>query len=522
LQPVELDGNPELPIGATAVAVGRYGTEAAPLLSRGVLSARGRLEGIALQTDARVSPNFYGGPLIDLYGNVLGILIPAVGQAGAADATGWYDSGIAFAIPSEVIAAKLDRLKAGQDIHQGLVGIVPKSRDPIADGTEIAAVRKRSPAEAAGIEAGDEVLQIDGVPVRRHQQIKQVLGRFDAGDKVRLKLRRDGDEIDVQPTLAETIPPLQPQQLGIVVAERPGNGQDESSARIEIAAVVPGSPASQRLQIGDVIERIGETEISSADLLRQQLISAEPDQTLTLAIVRGDQAKKVAVTPRDIAGELRAELPDAWSGVSGEEDAAWEIEELKLPEAGNAAARIAPPAVTDRARLGLLILLLAPGESTPTAVLQDWAAPARRAGVAVCAVAPESAERWQPKELEVVAKFAAAMLKQAPIDPLAVAVAAPGAMDGEASAADSMALAVAISQSNTFFGAAVSSDTRAPAIRLRENRPTDSLQVLVPIESTIDSPRWTAALTKAGYPIIRGGKVTRDELLNWTRLLQAI
>lgn len=521
LMALALAGNPELPLGATTVAVGRYGTDAAPLISRGVLSARGRLDGIALQTDARISPAFYGGPLIDLYGNVLGILIPAVGQAGAADSTGWYDSGIAFAIPSEVIRDKLQRLKAGQDIHPGLIGIVPKSRDPIAAGTQVAAVRKRSPAEAAGIQAGDEVVEIDGVTVRRHQGIKQVLGRLDAGDQVRLKLRRDGTEIIVEPTLAQTIPPLRAQQLGLLAADRRTGAGPDATAEVEIIGLVPNFPAAQDLRIGDVIERLGDTAIESAEGLRQQLVSAQPESPLSLLVRRGDQRQTFTVTPRSIAGEFNAELPEPWSSVDAEEPD-WKIEALKLPEAGNLAAQLSPPTTSDRQRLGLLILLVAPGQGDPNAVLQGWAEPARSAGVAVCAIAPEDADRWQPKELEVIANFAAAMRKQAAVDPLAVAVAAAGVLDGQPSAADSMALAVAISQSSTFFGVAVSPDTRAPAIRLSENEPATFLQILVPAGSPDELPPWSSALEQAGYPIIRGANLTRHQLLHWVRLLQAL
>ncbi|MEM1068511.1 MAG: trypsin-like peptidase domain-containing protein, partial [Planctomycetota bacterium] len=83
LVPIVLADELSLTVGQTTVAVGRYGGNAAPMVSRGVLSAIGRLDGIAIQTDARVAPSFYGGPLIDLYGNVLGVLIPAVAQGGA-------------------------------------------------------------------------------------------------------------------------------------------------------------------------------------------------------------------------------------------------------------------------------------------------------------------------------------------------------------------------------------------------------------------------------------------------------
>jgi hypothetical protein len=148
---------------------------------------------------------------------------------------------------------------------------------------------------------------------------------------------------------------------------------------------------------------------------------------------------------------------------------------------------------------------------------------AKQAGVVVCAIAAEETRRWQPKEIEVVGSFAAAVLKKAPIDPSSVAVAASGALSGgKADASDSMALAVAISKSSTFFGVAVSPETRPPAVRLRENEPAASLQLLLPVDSPDDMPNWAAALQKAGYPIVRGGELDGLSLLRWVRLLQAI
>ena len=516
LIPIRLDGNPSLPIGATVIAVGRYGNQAAPIISRGVLSAKERLDGIALQTDARVSPVFYGGPLVDLYGNVLGILIPAVAEGGAPDATSWYDSGIAFAIPAEIIARKLDRLTAGQDVKKGLIGIVAKSRDPIADGTEIAAVRSRSPAETAGIQAGDEVISVAGISVRRYQEIRQALGSFDAGETIVLKLKRDGKLIDIETKLTDSIPPLQPQRLGVIVSQQ----NEETQSRVLINGVVPESPAANQLQIGDTIEKIGEAEISEVDSLRRQLISAEPDQPLKVAIRRDGNTIDAEIVPESVAGKIRALPPESWSG---QDDVAWKSQEIKLPDAANAAAFVAPGADSSADQLGLLVLLIGPGEAVPMEILKQWSELAADSAVVVCAIASEDAQRWQPKELEIVAKFAAAVMKQAPINPFAVAVGTSGAIAGEkVSAADSMAMAVAISQSNVFFGVAISAETRPPAIRLRENEPASSLQLLLPVEAESELPTWCAGLQSAGYPIVLGGNIDKKMLLNWVRLLQAI
>ncbi|HBV64193.1 MAG TPA: deoxyribonuclease HsdR [Rhodopirellula sp.] len=525
LSAIEFPPKLDTQIGKTTVAVGRFGNTAAPIISRGVLSGVERLDGVALQTDARVSAAFYGGPLIDLYGNVMGILIPAVAGGAGSDPTGWYDSGIAFAIPSDVILTKLERLKSGTDIKRGLIGIASKTKDPYDDGTEIAAVRKRSPAETSGIKAGDEVIEIDGKKVRRHQEIKQALGRFDAGETIRIKLRRDGKEIDITTELAETIPPLQPQRLGVLVSDF-ANEQDteeqadEDVARVIVDAVLPGTPAANKITAGDHLRKLGDAKISSTAVLRSLLLSAEPETEIELSITRAGKDETIRLTPAMVAGSSLLQPSKGWSDTKPGD---WVVEELKLPDAGNAAAFVAPEVTEGQQNLGLLVLLLNPGGGSSTEVLENWREAAKATGVVVCAIAPEDSRRWQPKEINVIGNFAAAVMKKAPINPNAVAVAAPGAISGtEAEAADSMALAVAISQSSTFFGVSVSPKTRSPAIRIKENDPSASLQVLLPLSSEKNVPEWSLAIKKAGYPVVLGGDTDSTTLLNWVRLLQAI
>jgi S1-C subfamily serine protease len=520
LTPINFDTTTARQIGQTTIAVGRYGADTSPMVSRGILSAEGRLDGIALQCDARISPALYGGPLLDLYGNVLGILVPAIAEGGAESVTDWYDSGVAFAIPTEIIAQKLDRLKSGQEIKRGLLGIVSKSPDPYETGTEIAAVRSRSPAESSGIKAGDRVLEVAGTPVRRQQEIRQVMGSYDAGDTIGVKLLRDGQPIELQVTLADSIPPLQPQRLGLVTRDGLRDESDPASMQVLVEGILPGSPADGVFQLGDQILRVRDAELKDSQTLRRLLVSAEPGQPISVVVQREGGEQTLSLTPQDIAAKLADQFPAGWEADPMLE---WEIKELKLPDAANVAAYVAPKPESNLGRLGLLILLLNPGQGTPQEVLKTWSDAAKQAGVVVCAIAAEDNRRWLPKELETISKFAASLLKQDGIDPAAVAVAAPGAIAGVAAeAADVMALAVAIAQTNTFFGVAVSAQASPPAMRLRENEASAALQILLPIEVGDEPPPWSAATDRAGYPLVRGGKITPASLLQWVRLLQSI
>ena len=90
-------------IGQWAVALGRAldaNPDRLPAMSVGVISALDRIFGKAVQTDAKISPVNYGGPLVDLDGRVIGVLVPA-SPRGDSETAGveWYDSGIGFAIP---------------------------------------------------------------------------------------------------------------------------------------------------------------------------------------------------------------------------------------------------------------------------------------------------------------------------------------------------------------------------------------------------------------------------------------
>src|SRR4029079_7946457 len=130
----------------------------------GVISALGRIWGKAVQTDCKVSPVNYGGPIIDIEGRVQGILIPASPnpKAGEEEVAGfeWYDSGIGFAIPLEDVLAVLPRLKEGKDLRRGLLGITPQGADVYNSPPVIGAVQPDSAAARLGIKPGDRILAI--------------------------------------------------------------------------------------------------------------------------------------------------------------------------------------------------------------------------------------------------------------------------------------------------------------------------------------------------------------------------
>ena len=133
----------EFRVGQWALAVGRTwsAADSPPSVSVGIISALDRIWGKAIQTDAKVSPVNYGGPIVDIQGRVLGILVPASPRA-QDETTGheWYDSGIGFAVPFEDILAVLPRLKLGKNLQRGYLGFMPKSGDIYGETPVIGAV----------------------------------------------------------------------------------------------------------------------------------------------------------------------------------------------------------------------------------------------------------------------------------------------------------------------------------------------------------------------------------------------
>lgn len=522
LTPLELPEEVTAPIGSTVIAVGRYGFDSSPIVSNGILSATERLEGTMLQCDARVSPSFYGGALVDLYGNPIGLLVPAVAEGGAPDETSWYDSGIAFAVPTPVIAKKLERLFAGEDIKKGLIGIVPKSTDPYAENTELAAVRARSPAEKAGLKPGDVIEKVAGVPVRMFGQIKQALGPHDAGEVIPIKVRRGDESMELSVKLADNIPPLRPQRLGVWVDEQTEGEADERKTTVVVRGVIPGTAADGMLKTGDSIKSFDGSDVSDAASLRRMLMTAIPDQSVALKILREGEEVDVTAELGSIAGPALDETIDGWVGDAPEK--AWKIQELRLPDASNAAAIVAPAENQEATEgLAMLVLVLQPEDRDPKKALELYRDVASRCGVVLVAVASEDEKRWKPAEVDVVARTAKTAQQRVSVEPSAVALASAGAIAGvDASAADSMVIAIALSDRKIFTGISVSGEARPPAVRLRQNEPDTAMQILVPIDSLDDGPTWLAPLAGAGFPIILGGNNSSEDLFRWARLLQTI
>src|SRR5262249_54146045 len=275
----------EFRVGQWSMALGRAwaGLDTPPSVAAGIVSALGRIWGKAIQTDAKVSPLNYGGPLVDLQGRVMGVLVPA-SPRGQDETAGveWYDSGIGFAIPLEDINAVLPKLKEGQDLKKGLLGIYLKSTDIYSAVPEIASVGPDSAAARAGIKPGDIITELNGQPVVRQAQILHILGEKYEGDTVTVKVKRGKEEKTfANIKLAGTLSAFIHSFLGVVPV------RDDPELGEEVRYVFPKSPAEAAgLKPGDRIMKIGVANsplvaFSGRDELTQLLDAIQPGTELS-------------------------------------------------------------------------------------------------------------------------------------------------------------------------------------------------------------------------------------------------
>ncbi|MEZ6059484.1 MAG: PDZ domain-containing protein [Planctomycetaceae bacterium] len=377
-------------VGAWAIAVGRFYSADHPSASLGIISATGRIHGLAIQTDAKVSPVNYGGPLIDLQGRVTGILVPLSPQdsdTGVEAGVEWYDSGIGFAIPATDALAAAEKLRSGQNQKRGVLGIGLSTRNPLASKVEVSTVHPGSAADEAGIRKGDRIVAAAGSQIERFGVFEAIIRSRYAGESLPLTIDRDGTTRDVTVTLGDRLPPIDRGWLGIV-AHSPASSQKDSADGITVS-VMPNSPAAAAgmpvhcvvLAIDDeptqdvpAFLQISRTFRAGAGVTVRYRVAADATDSkhvnITLSGLPGDIPK---LTPAEIHGLLTSE------DSSSQASAPWAQSKLDLGDTGTGwmFAPTVPAKAVDNAAtepglsFGIVMLLSAGGEPEET-VLRQW------------------------------------------------------------------------------------------------------------------------------------------------------
>jgi len=307
----------DLQVGQTALALGRTlstNVEQPPSVSAGIVSALNRIWGKAIQTDAKVSPVNYGGPLVDLMGRVQGILVPASPQAAdETSGTEWYDSGIGFAIPLEDIFAVLPKLKQGKELKKGVLGVTWSSNDAYGVVPTVGTVQPGSAAAKAGLQPGDVIKEFNGKPIHNSAQCRHLIEGLYEEDTVNLKILRDKKEITLPPiSLGSLVSAFGRAFLGILPM------RDDSTSGVGVRYVYPNSPADKAgIKAGDRITKVGPPlpkaagaagaggkkpkkpqmkSVANRDKLMKELESLPPGAEMRFEVKRKDGDKKDTLT----------------------------------------------------------------------------------------------------------------------------------------------------------------------------------------------------------------------------------
>jgi serine protease Do len=302
-----------LKVGSWVVAVGSpFGLE--QTVTAGIVSAKGRTIGAGpydnfIQTDASINPGNSGGPLINTKGEVVGIntAIVASGQ------------GIGFAIPANMAKEVMPQLKDKGKVTRGWIGVgiqevtpeLAKSFD-LKDkkGALVSQVFKDGPADKAGIEQGDVILEFDGKIIAESKDLPRIVAANPVGKTVQVKLSRNGKTIskdvkigEMEEIVTETAKAPAGKKMGIAVQNitpeiaRALSLKDTSGA--VVTQVEPGSVAANAgIQQGDVIRQVNKKHVKDAKSLIQTIEEAKSGDSILLLIQRGENSIFITVTPK--------------------------------------------------------------------------------------------------------------------------------------------------------------------------------------------------------------------------------
>jgi serine protease Do len=299
-------------IGDWVIAVGNpFGLGGT--VTAGIISARGRDIGAGpyddfIQIDAAVNKGNSGGPTFDVDGNVIGVNTAIFSPSGG-------NVGIAFDIPAETVKAVVAQLRDHGAVTRGWIGvqIQPVTAD-IADslgmknarGALVAEPQSGSPADKAGIKAGDVIVSVNGEAVNDARTLARRISALAPGTSVKLGVVRNGREEALTLTLGELPRERQARanveekenqttdvpKLGLSLAPAKNGGEG-----VVVTSVDPNGTAGDRFKSGDVILDVNGKLVSSPAEVRKAVSDAQAGgkRTVLMRVKSGQATRFVAV-----------------------------------------------------------------------------------------------------------------------------------------------------------------------------------------------------------------------------------
>ncbi len=314
----------KLKVGEWVMAIGSpFGLE--NTVTAGIVSAKQRDTGDYLtfiQTDVAINPGNSGGPLINLRGEVVGINSQIYSRSGGF-------MGISFAIPIDEAmrvaeqlrgpTGRVSRGRIGVSIDQVTKDVAESLGLPRPQGALVRSVEAGSPAEKAGVEAGDIILRLDGRVIERANDLPRLVGNTRPGSRATLTVFRRGAQRELVVQVAE-VEPERPARR----AAAPSAPADESAARNSPAAQSLGLSVSELTETlkrdlkvkggvrvdaateaaaragireGDVIVAVSNTEVANLRDFEAAVARVDRGRAIPMLVRRGEMATYLLVRP---------------------------------------------------------------------------------------------------------------------------------------------------------------------------------------------------------------------------------
>ena len=320
-KPVGFGDSDKARIGDWVLAIGNpFGLGGT--VTAGIISARNRSIGLSryedfIQTDASINSGNSGGPLFDMEGNVIGINTAILGRNGSI--------GIGFSIPSNSAQQVIKQLIEFGETKRGWLGVriqdVTKEIAEVEEldkprGALVASVAENSPSEKAGIQAGDIILEFNGVEIKQMKELPAIVARTEVGKNVDVKIWRNKKEITKKVLLGrlETSDDFKVSENSkqdennldeiiesLRISVRPLTKEDIKNRKLPnqttglvITNMANNSPLVNSIEINSIIIEAQKKKIKSADDLRditQKAINSN-QKTILIAIYNNQNQRR--------------------------------------------------------------------------------------------------------------------------------------------------------------------------------------------------------------------------------------
>lgn len=323
---IEARDLPKLPLGdSSRVRVGEwvlaigspFGLE--NTVTAGIVSAKSRDTGDYLpfiQTDVAVNPGNSGGPLLNTAGQVIGINSQIFSRSG-----GYM--GISFAIPIDEAMRVADQLKTSGKMTRGRIGVaLGEMTKEVAEslglgkprGAYVRNVDPGGPASAGGIESGDVILSFNGREIAKSTDLPRLVGETKPGTTATVQVWRKGATRDLTVTVGDSESTQSAGKKTETPSANSGNTNsfgvsitDLSDAKkkelniksgIEVTGVGDGTFAKAGIRPGDVIIRIGDTDITGVKQFEALVKALDANKAVPVFVRRADSTLVIPVRPK--------------------------------------------------------------------------------------------------------------------------------------------------------------------------------------------------------------------------------